>query len=85
MREGSGAYIYASGTRYVGGWKGNKRHGSGSIIRTDGWTNIVQYDMGLKDGKVRYLDGDKMVMIAAYEKGKCYDKLSRTLTLLPLM
>ena len=36
-----------------------------------GGGSIVQYDMGVRHGKVQYLDGDKMVMIAAYEKGKC--------------
>ena len=36
MKDGEGQYFYLNGSRYIGEWKYNKRHGEGLLINANG-------------------------------------------------
>ena len=56
--NGEGTFIYPNGSRYIGNWKGGKRHGQGTIVAYSGlkdnkWTfnDESKYTGEWKDGK----------------------------------
>ena len=51
-------YIFPSGAKYIGEWKGGKFHGKGTVNSADGAVHVGEFEYGKRNGKGKTVNKD---------------------------
>jgi len=68
--NGQGTYTYKDGKKYVGEWKGGKRHGQGILTSTKGYKYVGEFKDGKYNGQGTFTTANGNKYVGAFKDGK---------------